>query len=79
MMLTRQAVRVVKGRRRALVREAGRLAAERLAAIVQPFARGLLDEHRKAGRPVVMATTTPIDLIGPLADLLGFDDVVATR
>jgi putative phosphoserine phosphatase / 1-acylglycerol-3-phosphate O-acyltransferase len=79
MMLTRQAVRVVKGRRRALVREAGRLAAERLAAIVQPFARGLLDEHRRAGRPVVMATTTPVDLIGPLADLLGFDDVVATR
>jgi putative phosphoserine phosphatase / 1-acylglycerol-3-phosphate O-acyltransferase len=79
MMLTRQAVRVVKGRRRALVREAGRLAAERLAAVVQPFARPLLDEHRRAGRPVVMATTTPVDLIGPLADLLGFDDVVATR
>jgi len=79
MMLTRQAVRLVRGQRRALVREAGRLAAERLAAVVQPFARPVLDEHRKAGRPVVMATTTPIDLIGPLADLLGFDDVVATR
>ncbi len=79
MILTRQAVRVVKGKRRALAREAGRLAADRLATVVQPFARPLLDEHRAAGRPVVLATTTPIDLIGPLADLLGFDDVVATR
>jgi putative phosphoserine phosphatase/1-acylglycerol-3-phosphate O-acyltransferase len=79
MMLTRQAVRVVKGRRRDLVREAGRRAAERLAEIVQPFAQALLDEHRAAGRPVVMATTTPVDMIEPLADLLGFDDVVATR
>lgn len=79
MMLTRQAVRLVKGRRRADVREAGRIAADRLAEVVQPFARPLIDEHRRAGRPVVMATTTPIDLIGPLADRLGFEDVVATR
>lgn len=79
MMLTRQAVRLMKGRRRADVREAGRLAADRLAEVVQPFARGLIEEHRRAGRPVVMATTTPVDLIGPLADLLGFEDVIATR
>lgn len=79
MMLTRQAVRLVKGRPRADVQAAGRLAAERLATVVQPFARGLLEEHRRAGRPVVMATTTPVDMIGPLADRLGFDDLVATR
>jgi putative phosphoserine phosphatase/1-acylglycerol-3-phosphate O-acyltransferase len=79
MMLTRQAVRLMKGKRRADVREAGRLAADRLAEVVQPFARALIEEHKRAGRPVVMATTTPVDLIGPLADRLGFDDVVATR
>jgi len=28
---------------------------------------------------VVMATTTPVDLVRPLADRLGFDDVIATR
>ena len=39
----------------------------------------LFDEHRAAGRPLVLATTTPYDLVKPLADLLGFDDVVATR
>ena len=27
----------------------------------------------------MLATTTPYDLVKPLADLLGFDDVVATR
>ena len=46
---------------------------------MQPFAQPLFDEHRKAGRPLVLATTTPYDLVKPLADALGFDDVVATR
>jgi putative phosphoserine phosphatase/1-acylglycerol-3-phosphate O-acyltransferase len=36
-------------------------------------------EHRAAGRDVVVATTTPYDVVKPLADQLGFDDVVATR
>src|SRR5690606_1431056 len=46
---------------------------------VLPYARQLIDEHRAAGRLLVMATTTPEDLIRPLADRLGSDDVVATR
>ena len=32
-----------------------------------------------AGRPIVLATTTPYDLVKPFADRLGLDDVVATR
>src|SRR4029077_15133668 len=36
------------------------------------------DEHRGEGRLLVMATTTPIDLVRPLADRLGFDHVIAT-
>jgi putative phosphoserine phosphatase/1-acylglycerol-3-phosphate O-acyltransferase len=47
--------------------------------MVQPLAEPLFAEHRAAGRPVVMATTTPYDMVKPLADLLGLDDVVATR
>src|SRR5262249_36870477 len=39
----------------------------------------LAAERRDAGRPLVLATTTPYDLVKPLADALGFDDVVATR
>ena len=47
--------------------------------MVQPFAGRLFAEHRAAGRPIVLATTTPYDLVRPLADRLGLDDVVATR
>ena len=79
MMLTRQAARFAKGGHRDQVCEAGEEAADALAEAVQPFARPLLDDHRAAGRRLVLATTTPGDMIRPLADRLGFDAVVATR
>lgn len=79
MMLTRQAARFAKGWRRDQVLDAGNLAADQLAEAVQPFARPIIDDHRAAGRPLVLATTTPDDMIRPLAERLGFDDVVATR
>ena len=79
MMLTRQAVRAAKGWDREIVLEAGRQAAERLAEEVQPWARVIIDDHQREGRPVVLATTTPHDLVEPLATMLGFDAVVATR
>ncbi|MDQ1438629.1 MAG: hypothetical protein QOK43_2258 [Acidimicrobiaceae bacterium] len=79
MALARGAALAARGQSRAAVQEAGRRAAERLEDLVTPYARPLLDEHRKAGRPVVLATTTPLDLVEPLAERLGFDDVVATR
>ena len=62
-----------------MVDEAAKQAAELLIDRVQPRARALFDEHRAEGRLLVLATTTPYDLVKPLADLLGFDDVVATR
>lgn len=79
MILTRQAARFARGWSRAQVLDAGRVAADELASAVLPFARQLLAEHRAAGRPLVLATTTPEDMIRPLAERLGFDDVVATR
>jgi putative phosphoserine phosphatase / 1-acylglycerol-3-phosphate O-acyltransferase len=79
MELTRRAVRFAKGWSRTAVQEAGRIAAEHLAEAVQPFARPIMDEHRAAGRPLVLATTTPVDLVTPLAEAVGFDDVIATR
>lgn len=79
MALARQAVTLAKGRPRSAVQQAAESAAAALAALVQPLAAPLFDEHRAAGRPVVLATTTPYDLVKPLADLLGLDDVVATR
>ena len=79
MLLSRQGARVAKGWSISLVQRAADLAAEPLAAAVLPYAHHLLDHHRAEGRLLVMATTTPVDLVEPLAELLGFDAVVATR
>jgi putative phosphoserine phosphatase/1-acylglycerol-3-phosphate O-acyltransferase len=79
MALARQGARLAKGRSQRVVQQAASGVAEALATMVQPLAAPLFEEHRAAGRPVVMATTTPYDLVKPLADLLGLDDVVATR
>lgn len=79
MALARQAAVLAKGRPRATVQAAADAAADTLVAMVQPMAAPLFAEHRAAGRPVVLATTTPYDLVKPLADRLGLDDVVATR
>ena len=77
--LARGAAFLARGWSAEAVREAGRAAADKLEKLVTPFARPLLAEHRSAGRPTVLATTTPYDLVLPLAERLGFDDVVATR
>lgn len=79
MALTRTAARFASGWNRSSVREAGTIVADRLASTVQPFGRLLIEEHREAGRPVVLATTSPYDLVAPLAKALGMDDVIATR
>src|SRR5438874_2085010 len=79
MGLARMAANVAKGWQPEAVRAASEQAAEKLAKEVVPYAQPLLAEHRKAGRPVVMATTTPYDMVAPLAARLEIDDVVATR
>jgi putative phosphoserine phosphatase/1-acylglycerol-3-phosphate O-acyltransferase len=79
MLISRQGARMARGWSVAAVQAAARKAAEPLAAAVLPYARQLIEEHREAGRLLVMATTTPADLVRPLAETLGFDDVIATR
>ena len=79
MVLARQAVTLAAGRSRAAVAEAAETVADDLCAMVQPFAATAFASHREAGRPIVLATTTPYDLVKPFADRLGLDDVVATR
>ncbi len=79
MLVTRQGARAARGWPVELVREAADRAAGPLSEAVLPYARKLIDEHRGEHRSLVMATTTPHDLIRPLAEALGFDDVVATR
>ena len=79
MAATRNAARFTSGWARAAAQEAGELAADALVAAVQPFAKPLIDEHHAAGRLVVLATTTPYDVVRPFAERLGLDDVIATR
>src|SRR3954447_12282897 len=79
MELARLGARFAKGWPRVQAQHAGKLAAEQLVERVQPFAKPIIDEHHSAGRVVVLATTTPYDLVKPLADALGLDDVIATR
>jgi putative phosphoserine phosphatase / 1-acylglycerol-3-phosphate O-acyltransferase len=79
MVLARQAVTLAAGRSQAAVAEAAQTVADDLCSMVQPFAETAFAAHREAGRPIVLATTTPYDLVKPFADRLGLDDVVATR
>lgn len=79
MVLARAAALTARGKQVAQVAEAAELAARRLERDVLPYVRPLLSLHREEGRKVVLATTTPEDLVRPLAARLGFDDVVATR
>ncbi len=79
MTATKQLARVAKGWDVLGVQEAAGKAAQQLADLVQPYAGPLMREHRDAGRLVVLATTTPFELVKPFADLIGIDDVIATR
>ena len=79
MALARAAAAALRGRSRARVLAAAASATDDLVALVAPYAAALLEEHHEAGRPVVLATTTPRDFVEPLARRLGLDDVIATR
>jgi putative phosphoserine phosphatase/1-acylglycerol-3-phosphate O-acyltransferase len=79
MALARRAAAFATGWSSDAVVEAATQAAKVLTGKVQPYARQLMDEHRAAGRPVVLATTSPFDMVKPFADELGLDDVIATR
>lgn len=79
MIATRQMARAASGWERAVVQDAGQMAAQLLVEEVPGFAKAEIAEHHQAGRRVVMATTSPYDLVKPLADALGIDEVIATR
>lgn len=79
MALARAAARAARGWPLAEVRRAAEKAADSLEERLLPYVPALLESHREAGRRLVLATTTPRDLILPFATRLGFDDVIATR
>jgi putative phosphoserine phosphatase/1-acylglycerol-3-phosphate O-acyltransferase len=77
--LTRQGARAAKGWIQADVQAVGEEVAPRLVEQVEPYALQALDDHRALGHKLVLATTTPLDLVEPFAAALGFDQVLATR
>lgn len=79
MALARAAAAGVRGRSRAAVRAAAASATDALMEQVAPYAAALIEDHHGAGRRVVLATTTPFDLVESLARRLQLDGVIATR
>ncbi len=79
MQIARQAAGKAAGLRRDDVSSAAVGAVDELVTKVQPFVSSLFAEHRAAGDLLVLATTSPFDLVSPFAKALGFDAVVATR
>lgn len=77
--LTRLGVRATRGWLRSEVQAVGEAVVADLVAAVEPFARQAVADHHERGNRVVLATTTPFDLVEPLARELGFDAVLATR
>jgi putative phosphoserine phosphatase/1-acylglycerol-3-phosphate O-acyltransferase len=79
MRVVREAVRATKGWPVKDVQLAAEAAVDDLLAMVRQYARIVLEEQRAAGRLLALATTTPLPLIQPFADRVGFDAVIATR
>ena len=63
----------------AAVAKASAAASQELLGDIQPFAAGLFEKHRADGLKLVLATTSPEAFVRPLADALGFDDVICTK
>jgi putative phosphoserine phosphatase/1-acylglycerol-3-phosphate O-acyltransferase len=78
MGLVRAAARVAKGWNQSQVQAAGKRAVADLTEMVAPFAPQYLDAFRAEGHLLVLATTTPADMITPFAEAMGFDAVIAT-
>ncbi len=79
MLASRQGVRATKGWSHASLQAVGRRVADQLVAAVEPFALEVIADHRADGRRLLLATTTPYEVVKPFADALGFDDAIGTR
>lgn len=63
--------------------EIEQLIAETVDEVVTPLvfaeALALIDEHKKAGRKVVVISSSPVEVVEPLGRYLGVDQVIGTR
>jgi len=79
MQVAQQAVKTAKGWPVVAVERAAERAVDDLVSGIPGYAKLLLEEHRKAGVKLVIATTSPTVLVAPLAERLGFDGVIGTE
>jgi HAD superfamily hydrolase (TIGR01490 family) len=65
------------------VQTVNQIVADTLHNIVDPLvydeAVNLIEEHHAAGRDVIIVSTSGIEVVGPIGEMLGADHVVATR
>jgi HAD superfamily hydrolase (TIGR01490 family) len=63
--------------------EIERLVGETVDAVVAPLvfaeALALIDEHERAGRRVVVISSSPVEIVRPLCMYLGITDIIGTR
>lgn len=52
---------------------------EVVAPLVYAEALAIIDDHRRAGRKVVVVSASPEEIVRPLCRYLGIEDVIATR
>jgi HAD superfamily hydrolase (TIGR01490 family) len=65
------------------VEQVNQIVQETLHELINPYvyaeAAALIDEHRSAGRDVVVVSTSGEEMVRPIAEQLGIHDVIATR
>jgi HAD superfamily hydrolase (TIGR01490 family) len=65
------------------VDQVNQIVTETLDQLINPYvyaeAAALIQEHRRAGRDVVVVSTSGEELVRPIAEQLGISDVIATR
>jgi len=78
--LRESALKLTRGWERDRVRA---VVEETLHEVVRPIvyaeALRLITEHREAGRPVVIVSASPEEIVEPLRQEVGADDIIATR
>jgi HAD superfamily hydrolase (TIGR01490 family) len=50
-----------------------------ISPIIYAEALELIEEHKRSGRKTVIISSSPVEVVEPLADYLGVDSVIATR
>ncbi len=78
MQIAQLAVKAAKGWSVQATERAAKKAVPDLLDAIPGYAKLLLEELRADGVKLVIASTSPVVLMQPLADALGFDDVIGT-